>query len=39
MTTVCLTFDFDALSIWLSTFKLNSQAASPLPAERSRISG
>jgi peptidoglycan/xylan/chitin deacetylase (PgdA/CDA1 family) len=26
MTTVCLTFDVDALSIWLSTFKLTSPA-------------
>jgi len=30
MTTVCLTFDFDALSIWLSTFKLTS----PTPLSR-----
>jgi peptidoglycan/xylan/chitin deacetylase (PgdA/CDA1 family) len=30
MTTVCLTFDFDALSIWVSTFKLTS----PTPLSR-----
>ncbi|REE18154.1 polysaccharide deacetylase [Paraburkholderia sp. BL27I4N3] len=30
MTTVCLTFDFDALSIWLSTFKQTS----PTPLSR-----
>lgn len=30
MTTVCLTFDFDALSIWISTFKLTS----PTPLSR-----
>ncbi|MFW0756342.1 polysaccharide deacetylase family protein [Pseudomonas sp. H11T01] len=30
MTTVCLTFDFDALSIWLSTFKQTS----PTPFSR-----
>jgi peptidoglycan-N-acetylglucosamine deacetylase len=30
VTTVCLTFDFDALSIWLSTFKLTS----PTPLSR-----
>ncbi len=30
MTTTCLTFDFDALSIWVSTFKLTS----PTPLSR-----
>jgi peptidoglycan/xylan/chitin deacetylase (PgdA/CDA1 family) len=30
MTTVCLTFDFDALSVWISTFKLTS----PTPLSR-----
>jgi peptidoglycan-N-acetylglucosamine deacetylase len=30
MTTVCLTFDFDALSLWISTFKLTS----PTPLSR-----
>jgi peptidoglycan/xylan/chitin deacetylase (PgdA/CDA1 family) len=30
MTTVCLTFDFDALSIWISTFKLTT----PTPLSR-----
>jgi peptidoglycan-N-acetylglucosamine deacetylase len=30
MTTVCLTFDFDALSIWVSTFKLTT----PTPLSR-----
>jgi peptidoglycan/xylan/chitin deacetylase (PgdA/CDA1 family) len=30
MTTICLTFDFDALSIWVSTFKLTS----PTPLSR-----
>src|SRR3546814_6921928 len=30
MTTVCLTFDVDALSIWVSTFKLTS----PTPLSR-----
>lgn len=30
MTTVCLTFDFDALSIWVSTFKVTS----PTPLSR-----
>ena len=34
MTTVCLTFDFDALSLWISTFKLTS----PTPLSRGEYS-